>query len=399
METAVMQSVVIASFGIVVIGTLLRLLNQPHVVAYILAGALMGPFGLGLVRETQTFQQLGEVGVILLLFFAGTEVSLPKLMSNWRVAIFGTGLQVLFSIIVMAFLGIYLKLSLPAIILFGFIISLSSTAVVLRILDDWKEMDTRVGQNVVGILLIQDVGVVFMLIVLGFFGEPKPALGTVALQFAGGALIAGFVCWLLKRKAPIQLPFHSFLRKDSELQVFVAMLLCLGFATATSFFGISPALGAFVAGLFVSSMRESSLAQATLKSFRIVFVALFFVSVGFLLDFGLVARNFWQVFLLVAAVFLANTAINAAILLYLGDNLRESLYAGALLAQIGEFSFILGAVGFSRGILSEGMYGLIVAVTAITLLLSPFWVLLFKKCLGIRKGYCWEPLAGRGKWV
>lgn len=399
MDSAALQPVVIASLGIVVIGTLLRLVNQPHVIAYILAGALMGPFGLGLVKEVSFFQQVGEVGVILLLFFAGTEVSLPKLMSNWRVAILGTGLQILASVLVMVGLGIYLNFSFPAIVLFGFIISLSSTAVVLRILDEWKEMDTKVGQNVVGILLIQDAAVVLMMILLSFLGGKLPSIGQVALQLLGAGLLVAFLAWLIRRREPIRMPFHDFLRRDPELQVFVAMMLCLGFALLTSFFGISAALGGFVAGLLVSSMKEGSLAHATLNSFRIVFVALFFVSIGFLIDIPLVFREFWQVGLIVLAVFVTNTVINAGILVYLGDNLKESVYAGALLAQIGEFSFVLGAYGLAAGIIEARAYSIIVAVTAITLLLSPFWVLLFKRCLGISKGYCWEPLSRKGRWV
>ena len=362
---------------VLVVGVLLRLLKQPYVIAYLIAGVLLGPHGFGTVTDQEAMTHLGAIGVVLLLFFVGMEISLPKLIINWRVALIGTLFQILVSVGIVWLVGSRLGWPLERSILLGFVISLSSTAVVFKILEEWKEMDTRVGQNAIAVLLVQDLAIVPMLITLRFLGGETIDRGALLLQTLGGAAAIGAIVWLIV-KVGVRLPFGGLIRRDHELQVFAALILCLGLALLTGLAGLSTALGAFVAGLVVSSARETHWVHTSLEPFRVVFLALFFVSVGMLIDLPFLRQHWLVAALLIAVVLLLNTVINTVILRLLGDTWRESLYTGGLLSQIGEFSFLLGAVGFQSGIITEYAYQMTIAIIALTLLFSPAWIHLIK---------------------
>ena len=362
---------------VLVVGVLLRLLKQPYVIAYLIAGVLLGPYGFGTVTDQEAMTHLGAIGVVLLLFFVGMEISLPKLIVNWRVALIGTLFQILVSVGIVWLVGTRLGWPLERSILLGFVISLSSTAVVFKILEEWKEMDTRVGQNAIAVLLVQDLAIVPMLITLRFLGGETIDRGALLLQTLGGAAAIGAIVWLIV-KVGVRLPFGGLSRRDHELQVFAALILCLGLALLTGLAGLSTALGAFVAGLVVSSARETHWVHTSLEPFRVVFLALFFVSVGMLIDLPFLRQHWLIAALLIAVVLLLNTVINTVILRLLGDTWRESLYTGGLLSQIGEFSFLLGAVGFQSGIITEYAYQMTIAIIALTLLFSPAWIHLIK---------------------
>ena len=186
----------------------------------------------------------------------------------------------------------------------------------------------------------------------------------------------------LKQKE-ITLPFSKSIEKDHELQVFIAFIICFGFALGTALFGLSAALGAFVGGIFVHAARSTKWFHDSLHSFRVVFVALFFVSVGMLIDVGFLFANWKIIALLIVAIYLSNHFINAAVLHYFGREWKNSLYGGALLAQIGELSFILVASAFHTHIISDFVYQLTIVVISLTLLISPFWIAATKKIVGI----------------
>ncbi|MBI2084856.1 MAG: cation:proton antiporter [Candidatus Aenigmarchaeota archaeon] len=370
---------VIAIFTLVVLvlGVILRYLGQPYVIAYIVAGLLLGANGLGLSNDF-ILSQLGTVGIILLLFFIGMEVSLPRLVSNWRVAIVGTTLQIILSVILIVILGTLLSWPLERSILFGFVISLSSTAVVLKILEDRNELNTKVGQNMLGVLLVQDLAVIPMLIILSMFGGKSLSGGELALPLIGTILIIGTVSWIVKRGG-ISLPFGEAIRQDHETQVFVALVIAFGFALVTALFGLSSAFGAFVAGILVAATRETHWIHMNLNPFRIVFVALFFVYIGMLISIDFLLENLLMIGVLTVAVFVVNTVANAVIFRFLGDGWKESFYSGALLSQIGEFSFVLVSVGLHQGLVAEFGYNITISIIALTLLLSPFWIYFMKR--------------------
>lgn len=377
----VLPSLVGAILVVFVIGLTLRALNQPHVVAYILAGLALGPQGLAIIKDQDVILRLGAVGVVLLLFFVGMEIVPQKLAASWKVSIVGTLLQVLVSVGLVYLLGSWLNWTLPRIILIGFVISLSSTAVVLKMLQDWGEMETQVGQNVLGVLIAQDLLVIPMLLIIGIFSGKQLELHTLFFQMSGGILMVALWIYIL-RKGTIHLPFSTWLKKDHEMQMFAALALCFGMAWLTGFFDLSTALGAFAAGLIISAARETQWVRGHLEPFRVVFLALFFVSIGMQLDFTFLLKHWWKIGLLVMAVLITNTFINTLMLRAMGESWKGSLYAGALLGQIGEFSFVLVAVGLQTALITNFAYQITIAIITLSLLLSPSWVALFKKLVG-----------------
>ncbi len=371
---------VLLGITVIVIGVILRYFRQPYIIAYILAGVMMGEHGMRLITDEKAIHNMGEFGLILLLFFIGMEISLPNLVKNWKVPTFGTVSQILGSIILVAILGWLYDWNTNQIIVLGFITSLSSSAVVFKLLQDNNEFNTEIGQNVISILLMQDILIVPMLIITNHLGGSVPGTNEVLLQIIGGVFIVGLIIWLIK-KEKFTIPFIENLKDDHELQVLVAFIFCFGFALLTAFFGLSAALGAFVGGIFVNAANSSAWFHDSLHSFRVVFVALFFISIGMLIDVGFLITN-WQIVLsLLLVVYIGNHFVNSVVLHYFGRNWKRSIYGGALLAQIGELSFILASVAFYASIISDFEYQLTVITISLTLLISPFWINLTKRIM------------------
>jgi len=375
-----------AVFAIVLIALALRAVGQPQIVGYLLAGVAIGPFGFGLLVDTETISRFGSFGLIILLFFIGMEASPKHLMGRWRVAVSGVLFQLLASIGAVWFIGLLYDWSWRRIVLVGFVISLSSTAIVLKLLKDWRELGTQTGQNVLVILLAQDLVLVPMLIAVSFMSGEGVDLPTLGAQMVGAAVLLALTAWAIAGKR-VHLPFAKYLRADRELQVFAALFLCFGLALFSGLAQLSTVLGAFVAGIIVSSARETDWVHRSLEPFRVVFVAMFFVSVGMLIDLPFIRDNVSEIALLVAAIVGINTAINAIILKGLGSSARRSLYAGALLSQIGEFSFVLVSAGLAAGVLAERDYRMMIAVIALSLLLSPPWITIWRVALGHPEGH------------
>ena len=359
--------------AILPLGLLLKRLRQPYIIAYILAGVAFGSNGLALLTDVDTITLTGELGLILLLFFIGMEISLPDFVKQWRSALFGTGLQLVGSVGLTLLVGHFLGWTINRAILLGFIISLSSSAVVVRLLEERQQMRSGVGQNVLSILLSQDMLAVPMLITIGLLGGSGIDYGQLTLQVIGGLLIIGLLVFLLIRKT-VRLPFSDTLRHDHELQVFAGLGLCFGLAYVTALFELSAALGAFVAGILVHSAKSTDWLHHSLQPFRIVLVAVFFLSVGLLIDLDFLLAHWTVVGLLVGFVYLTNHGINALTLRFLGNSWPQSLYGGALLAQIGELSFVLCTAGYRDGLLSDYGYQLTILIISITIFLSPLYI-------------------------
>lgn len=368
-----MLRIVAAILGILGVAFVSRALRQPHVVGYLAAGILLGPHGLALLTERATLSRIGEVGVLLLLFFIGMENNPRDLLTRWRITFIGTAVQIGASVGCMWLLGWWLGWAASRIVLLGFVVSLSSTALVLNYLRETGQIEARIGKDALGVLLAQDLAVIPMLIVIDFFGSGGANGATIALQLVGGGLALALLAWIVRGRN-LRLPFSDKLRGDRELQIFVAFALCLGFALLAEGFGLSASLGAFLAGMLVGAARETEWVADRMEPFRVVFVALFFVSVGLLVSLDFVLEHAMLVGFIAVAVLLGNTAINALIFHALGDPWRYSVYAGAHLAQIGEFSFVLAAVGVQSHLITGFEYQLVIAVISATLLLSPAWI-------------------------
>lgn len=350
-----------------------RVLSQPHVVGYILAGVVLGPHGLEFFKEYELVARVGEIGVVLLLFFVGMETTPRQLAQGWRVTVVGTLIQIAASVGLMVAIGAWLDWPLARSILMGFVISLSSTAVVLNYLRDTRRTKTKLGRDTLGVLLAQDLYLIPMLLITAILAGRGAETDTLILQGIGGVLAVALVAWMTFGRV-VRLPLARFLRRDRELQVFVAFGLCLGLALTFGMLHLSSALGAFLAGMLVGVARETNWVHHRLEPFRIMFVAVFFVSIGLLVDVEFVFANAWLVGGVTLAVFVGNTAINTLIFRVLGEGWSYSIFAGAHLAQIGEFSFVLAAAGAAQDLIPDFTYKLVISVIAFTLVLSPAWI-------------------------
>lgn len=366
------------AFVTLVTGMILKRFKQPHVIAYLLVGIILGPSGFAIISDKDWVGQLGSIGVVLLLFFVGMDISPKRLAANWKLPVIGTLLQITISVILVAIMGHFLDWPFPRIVLLGFVISLSSTAVVIKLLQDWKELDTRIGQDVLGILLIQDLAIVPMIIGIGLLGGEEFSPTILLMQLVGGAAIIALAIWV-SVKDRIILSWLKKVADDKEMQVFAALGICFGLAFLTGILHLSTALGAFVAGIVVSAAKETEWVYKSLDSLRVIFIALFFLSIGMLIDLSFVQKNLIEVGLLVVAVMVSNTLINATIIYMFAKKWRPSFYAGAMLSQVGEFSFVLAAIGLNTGIINDYGYQTTIAVIALSLFLSPIFIMFTKR--------------------
>lgn len=367
-------------FVVIVIGIISKKLKQPYVIAYIIAGVILGKSGLDLLSDGDLVSSLSAIGVTILLFFIGMEIDIKKLVSNWKVAIIGTLFQILISILVIWGFGTFFDWGYQRIIFLGFVVSLSSTAVVLKLLEEWNETNTKQGQNVISILITQDFAIIPMLIVIGLMGNQGINYSEITLQFIGMIIMFSIITYIIIKKE-ISIPFISKIKEDPEIQVFSALFICFGLALLSGLFNLSTALGAFLGGIIISASKNMDWVHDSLRSFKSFFVSLFFISIGLLIDLSFLFENLITVIGIVIIVYVTNTFINSFILILLKNNWRDSLYAGSLLGQIGEFSFLLVAIGLQVGIITNFSYQITIEVIALTLLLSPLWISFIKKII------------------
>jgi len=348
-------------FSILIMGLIFKTIRIPYVVGYIIVGIILGPYGLGFVQDTILLRQFEMVGLVFLMFFVGMEISLEDLLKNWKVPLLGTIIQIAVTVGIIFLLGTYLDWKFIRVLLIGFVISISSTAVVIKLLNEWNQSNTHLGRNVVGVLLVQDITLIPMIIVMDLMQGQSMPIKDLALQLMGGTLLFILIIYLLRKKE-IHLPFMNYFRGHKELQIFGALAICFGMVMASEFFRLSPYLGAFIAGIYIRSTRETEWIHITLEPFYIFFVAIFFVSVGMMLDINFVFKNLGIILLLVGLVFIVNTTVNTSMMRLLGESWRESLLGGAMLAQVGEFSFVILSVGQQSEIISDFTYQVILAL-------------------------------------
>ena len=357
-------------------GILAHRLKLPIILGYLVGGIVVGPYGFGFVGDSETVHVLANIGVILLLFTLGLEFSIRELIRMGKVAILGGSIQILLTASFGLALGRILGWELLEAVLFGFLIALSSTMIVLKTLLERGELDTVHGRIMIGILLVQDLSIVPMMVILPAIGGGGGNLGLALLIAAGkAALFIGLMVvlgmwvlpWLLKLVVG---------ERSRELFFLTVVTLILATAFGTYFFGLSAALGAFVAGLLISQSPFARQAFADIVPMRDVFVALFFISLGMLISPSFVAQNLATISLVVASIILFKFLICAFIPWFFGYSAKTMLFTGLGLVQIGEFSFVLAGLGKESGVISPYLYSLVIDSAVITMLLTPFTFML-----------------------
>ncbi|MEO1084532.1 MAG: cation:proton antiporter, partial [Acidobacteriota bacterium] len=366
-----MQQAVAVLGGAVGVVYLSARLRVPAVVGLVISGMVIGPSGLGWIEDTRQVEMLAEIGVVLLLFIIGLELSVDQLRALGRPFLFGGALQAGLTFAGATALAMVWAPTTRTAVFAGMAIVLSSTAVVLKLYDQRRETHTPQGNVVLGVLLFQDFLIVPMIVLTPVLaGTAEASAGELLLRFAGALGAIAAVVFIARVVMPVLLHQLVSLRVR-ELFVLTGLLICLATAWFTESFGFSLALGAFLAGILLSETEYSHQVVADIVPFRDVFASLFFISIGMLVDLSFaVARLPLLVGLALALVVLKALAAFLAVRLT-GYPTRIGVIAALGLAQIGEFSFVLMEVGRANGLLQGDGFQILLISAVLTLVITP----------------------------
>lgn len=379
-----LTSIALVTMVALLCGLVMIRIRQPAIVGYIIAGVLLGPTGLRMVENTETVQLLAELGVIMLLFLIGMELNLKSFKAVYKTALSTAVLQIAVAFGVFWGVGHFMGWSIEKITVFSFAVALSSTAVSIKILEETDDLKTPVGRTTVSTLIAQDLAVIPMLLIVGAFsvsnaasaGNPVFAI-TIKLALAIGVLIA--VSWFLSRRDRLDLPMSSWIISRHEIIPLAAMAFCFTWATLSGVAGLSTAYGAFLAGLVIGNSNLRTVLHKAAEPMQAILLMVFFLSIGLLIDISFILANWQSVLMILGLVTLLKTTANVAILHWLGEPWDRAFHAGVVMGQIGEFSFVLIASGLAVGVLTEEGYRLMISVIALSLLISPIWLVIARR--------------------
>jgi len=346
-------------------------IRLPTIVGFLLTGVLAGPHGFGLIEGIEEVEHLAEIGIVLLLFTIGLEMSLSTLLKSKRAVLLGGSLQVGLTVLASSFLASHAELTWQSALFIGFLVSLSSTAIVLKLMQDRAEIDSPQGRVILGILIFQDIVAIPMMLLTPVLAGAQSGGDSHPLRFL--ALLVGIVLvtvagarWLIPQAL-------RYVAQTQNRELFLVSIVTVCFAVAwlTSSMGLSLALGAFLAGLIVSESEYSHTAVSYTLPFRDIFSSFFFVSIGMLLDLGQLLEQPLLIGALTLGVLALKGAIAGTTTLVLGFPLRTAILAGLGLSQVGEFSFVLARGGIEHHLLSPQHYALFLAVSVLSMILTP----------------------------
>jgi CPA2 family monovalent cation:H+ antiporter-2 len=369
-----LQDLLLLLLASIPIAFIFNRLRLPTIVGFIITGVLIGPYGLGLIRDVGAIDVLAELGVVLLLFTIGLEFSLRRILEMKRLFLLGGGLQVALTTLLATLVAYMLGRPIEQAVFFGFLFTLSSTAIVLKSYIDRAEIDAPHGRAGVGILLFQDLSIVPMMLLIPVLSGTQG--GSVA-RIAFTLVIAIGAIALIILAARIIVPYllhHIVSLRSSEVFIISIVVLSLGTSWLTSQFGLSLALGAFIAGIVLSESEYSHQIVADILPFRDVFNSVFFISIGMLLSLSSLAANLLTVLGWVGMLIVVKTLLILAVVRLLGYSMRVSVMAALGLAQIGEFSFILAKTGMAEGLISTTDYQRFLAASIISMIATPFLI-------------------------
>ncbi|MCZ6760450.1 MAG: cation:proton antiporter [Gemmatimonadetes bacterium] len=372
-QTLLTDIVIILGLSLVV-SLVFHRVRVPVIIGFLFTGVLAGPHGLGLVRGVHEVELLAEVGVILLLFTIGIEFSLRNLLRMARSVFVGGALQVLLTTAVVFVIARAFGQEVRHAVFLGFLVSLSSTAIVLKLLQDRAEISAPHGQTSMAVLVFQDMAVVPMMLLTPFLaaqqGELAGPLMNLLLKGAGIVVVV-----VVAARWVVPWVLDQVVRTGSrEVFLLSTVLFGLGAAWFSSLAGLSLALGAFLAGLVISESEYSAQALSEILPFKNLFISFFFVSIGMLLDLGFLFKEPLLVASITLAVIGIKTVVGALVVLLLGFPLRIAVMVGLALSQLGEFSFILSETGVAIGLLAGANHQIFLAVCVLTMALTPFLV-------------------------
>ncbi len=349
-------------------------LKIPPIVGFIITGIMAGPYGFALVKSVSDVEKLAEIGVMFLLFTIGIEFSLKSMFRMKRLVLLGGALQVAITVLVTFFLCRIAGQPAGRSVFIGFIVSLSSTAIVLKTMQERGELDSPHGVITLGILIFQDIIVVAMLLITPLLSGVSASIGKPFLTVLfKGIIVVSLVIFSARWIIPGMLYFVAR-TKSRELFLLSLILTCLAIAWITASQGLSFALGAFLAGLTISGSEYKRQALGDIIPFRDVFISFFFISVGMLMDIGYFVQHPVLILAVFAGFMLMKAVIAGGITALLGAPIRTSILVGIALSQIGEFSFLLLKTGLDRNILTNSLYNLLLSASVLTMLATSFMI-------------------------
>ncbi|EKP0259213.1 TPA: cation:proton antiporter [Aeromonas sobria] len=364
-------------FTAVLLVATFRRFGLPVILAYLIAGVLLGPHGLAVITGQSIMQTIAELGIVFLMFSLGLEFSLPKLLAMRRLVLGVGGLQVLLTSLLFFALAWWWGLGLAQSLVVAGTLALSSTAVVIKQLGEQKQLHTRRAQLGVSVLLFQDLAVVPLLVMIPILAQPEVQGSALAAEIAWATLKGLFALLTLLAVGKWLLPllFHEVARaRSDELFVLSALLVALLAAFMTHSLGLSMALGAFLAGMMLGESHYRHQLEVDIKPFRDVLMGLFFITIGMAMDWQLVARAWWQVLVCVVLLVLCKSLLVLLAGRLMGERKRDSMAAGIMLSQVGEFGFVLLALALHHGLLDQQLVSLLIGIGIISIAMTPWLV-------------------------
>lgn len=350
---------------------LFKKINLPSIVGFLIAGILTGPHGFKLITEINTINIMAEIGVILLLFTIGLELSVAKLLQMKKLLLVAGGLQVVLTILFSSVIFIFSGIPAGQSIFFGMLISLSSTAIVLKLFSDKNELESPHGKISIGILIFQDLAIVPMMMMLPLLSSQTkvPYLKLLLNLFLAFALLALII--LVARFLIPKLLYQLARLRIREAFTIGTILLILATAFLTESLGLSLALGAFIAGIILSGTEYTHQVSADVIPMKDSFNSLFFVSIGLLFNFNYMVSNPVLIAVLVIGIIIIKSLVVTLVVVIMRYPVRIAVLTGLGIAQIGEFSFVLAQTGLNSGLIADNYYSAFLSSSVITMLLTP----------------------------
>ena len=366
-----LTQITIIAFSALLCGLLFERLKQPAVLGYILAGIILS--FLGLIENRAYIQALAEMGIQMLLFLIGLELSLKSIKSVWHITIITALLQIGVSLLVILGLGKLFDWGFGLSLVLSFSVALSSTAVGIKMLEGINELKTDTGRIAIGVLIAQDLAIVPIILMLKSF-EGGSFDSTIVGKILLSVSILAVLIWFFGRDKVIKLPYSKTIEANPDLTPIAALVFCFGCALVSGFIGLSEAYGAFLGGLILGNTTERHTMVHATKPIQSVLLMVFFLSIGLLMDMAYIWENMGKVLILLMFITLGKTLLNVGILHILKRPWHQSFLAGIILAQMGEFGFLLTTVGLQSNLIDSEGSKLIISLTALSLAISPFWM-------------------------
>lgn len=382
-------SIAILSGLVLLIMAGLRKLHQPYLIAYIFVGVLIGPYCLKIFTEAEDIMLLGELGILLHMFFLGTEVEVPDSKTEFAKPVIAQGVKMLFGGAIAIGMAWWLGWSLPVAFILFCILIFNSTAIASEYLKRTQGINSTLGRTTLNILVLQDLLFGPVLILFQALYNNQEYFYKVPLAVCGCI----FVMWIFRfarERRRLDFPFVETLKSDHEMQIFFGFAICTAFALLSSYAALTASFGAFIAGVFISRVNNLTWLDHILKPFYTFFMCLFFLAIGLAVDIPFVLNNLMSILVLSSAIILVNSFISMLGFRLLEYKWSDSFFAGALMAQIGEYSLLINGMAYHSGIISAFIYKHVIAACCISTLLSTLWITIMRAFIFKRQSFIRE---------